>query len=115
VCVCSLNEPPSKEHAPYDNVVCGLSTCTIFSTLSHKGTIFGEKLRNKKKVFDKCVLAYTNSKIQRNFPLLLLSSRVLKGRWPLSLIKVLLDTIGTCSSIFVLPIQHPWPRYHASL
>jgi len=29
-CVCSLNYPTCKAHAPYWIVICGLSDCTIF-------------------------------------------------------------------------------------
>jgi hypothetical protein len=36
VCVCSLSYPACKAHAPCYIVFCGLSGCTMFSTLSHK-------------------------------------------------------------------------------
>ena len=48
VCVCSLRHPACNAHAPYYIVICGLSGCTIFSTLSRKGKIFGRKLLNLK-------------------------------------------------------------------
>jgi len=35
MCVCILSYPACKPHAPYC-LICGLSRCTIFSTLSHK-------------------------------------------------------------------------------
>jgi len=35
VCVCSLSYPARKAHAPYYIAIGGLSSCTIFFTLSH--------------------------------------------------------------------------------
>jgi len=51
VCVCSLSYPACKAHAPYHTVICGLSGCTMFSTLSHKWHGF----RKKKFINVKCV------------------------------------------------------------
>jgi len=50
MCVCSLSCPACDEHAHY--VICSLPYSTIFSILSHKGTIFEKKsLLNIKCVF----------------------------------------------------------------
>jgi len=43
VCVCGLKYKTCNAHAPYCIVICGLSGCTIFSTLSHKQTNFLKK------------------------------------------------------------------------
>jgi len=42
-CVYKLVYPVCKAHAPYYVVICGLSGCTVFSTLSRKWHDFREK------------------------------------------------------------------------
>jgi hypothetical protein len=49
--VWSLIYPARKAHAPYYFVICGLSGCISFSTLSHKRHDFRETLLNIKCVF----------------------------------------------------------------
>jgi hypothetical protein len=44
VCVCSLDYPAWKAHAPYYTVICGLCGSTICSTISHKGHDFLERI-----------------------------------------------------------------------
>jgi hypothetical protein len=51
VCVCSLSYPAWKAHASYYIVICGLSGCTIFSTLFHKWHDFRKNFINIKCVF----------------------------------------------------------------
>ena len=45
VCVCSLSYPAFNSLAPYYTVICGLSGCTVFSTLSQKRHDFSEKCK----------------------------------------------------------------------
>jgi hypothetical protein len=39
-CVCRLIYPACKAHAPYYIVICGVSGCTKFFRISHKGLDF---------------------------------------------------------------------------
>jgi len=41
-----LTYPTRKAHAPYYNVICGLSGCTLYYIFTHylkEGTIYGKK------------------------------------------------------------------------
>jgi len=57
VCVCNLIYPARKANAPYYIVICGLSGCTIFSTLSHKWHDFREKVTERKM----CALIFSTN------------------------------------------------------
>jgi hypothetical protein len=50
-CILCLCYTARKAHAPYYIVICGLSGCSIFSTLSHKWHDFRKKLLNIKYMF----------------------------------------------------------------
>ena len=57
-CVCSLTYPACKAHAPYFIVICGLSGCAMFSTLSYKRYDFQKKRVTEQK---ECVLIFSTT------------------------------------------------------
>ena len=54
--VCTHNYPAHKELEPYYIVICGLSGCTLFFTLSHEQHDF-----QKKKLLSLCVLIFSTT------------------------------------------------------